>query len=122
MLFNKNVRDFSDYLIFHYATYSPYGESNISQNDIPDFDLDHLCSLISSNHEEYASEACGPDNKNFANEMLPSLNKYMINSLNKDYEIDFTNTWKKGIRSYYSNIIDELLENSLQKYLLNNAA
>lgn len=113
MLLNKNVRNFADYLVFHYAKTDSFGRRNLSKDNIPEFDLDHLCAIISSNHKDYASEACGPDNENFFKEMLPSLNQYMSNSFNKDYELDFSKTWKEGIRKYYSNTIDELLNNAL---------
>lgn len=110
---NKNVQNFAEYLVFHYSKINSFGERSLSQNDIPDFDLDHLCAIISSNHKNYASEACGPDNEYFYKDMLPALNQFMSNSLNKDYEVDFLNTWKTGIRKYYSNTIDDLLVDAL---------
>jgi hypothetical protein len=122
MYFNKNVKNFADYLVFHYAKRDEFGNYYLTQDDIPEFDLDEFCAVISSNNKDYASEACGPDNDNFYTKMLPALNLYMSNSTNKRYENDFSKTWREGIRNYYSNTIDQLLNEALENYSLTSAA
>lgn len=117
MKYSKETLKFSDYLVYHYAKYNELDDRcELSLLDIPDFDLHEFTSLLMSENDSVAYEATGPDNIHYEKYMLPSLVKFLQNTMEKDNEKQFLTTWKEGTTKYFENTMEKLLANSLDVY------
>ncbi len=108
---NKELNRFAYSLC---SIYSKDGELDI--NDISEFDLNELSSLLIKNDKYLASEATGPDNIYWEKYMLPALTKYLSNSHDAQQEKDYLRVWSKCITSYFMPMIQELLGAQMVEY------
>ena len=117
MKYSKEIIQFVNGLVSHYATYSTRNDSySLDIHDVADFDLNELASLIMASDEAYASEATGFDNPNYEKTMLPALIKFMKNSSN-DQTYEFNEAWTNGIVDYFSKPIQELINEQCKYHL-----
>jgi hypothetical protein len=114
---SKVTIKFVDYLIHHYAKYDTHDNVySLSIDNIPEHDVHELSSILLSEDSSYASEATGVDNPSYERYMLPALTRYLLNTTDKDNEIEFLHAWKNGLVNYSRNIIEELLEDRLSEF------
>lgn len=114
LLSQKEITRYADLMVFNYVKKDKYGIPRLHIEDLNVNDLDHFVSIIMSNVNDLGSEACGPDNEAFLQSMLPSLTKFMRDTISKDNQQNFMESWKKGVRDYHKNIIQDLLDNALE--------
>lgn len=116
MNYSKETIRQVDLLIRDYARYDRVeDEYVVCIDDIPEQDFQVLASNRMLDDPETGAEATGPDNRLY-DEMALSLVKYLMDTKNKTYELDFLETWKKGITSYHKPSIIDLLEERLELY------
>lgn len=117
MTITKKTKLFVENLVIHYASITePGGRYEIYLTDINEHDLHHLSGLLMADKLEMASEATGPDNEAYVISMLPTLITFMKNSDNADHTLDFVEAWKKGITAYFTNTIQEILDDEVQNF------
>lgn len=110
MNYTKQVNSFADNLVFQYATYNDLsGCYELFIEDIADFDLHEFAEVIMSSDKMLAAEATSPDNISYEKLMLPALLAYLKDTTDRDNEIEFTKVWREGVTSYFSNIMQELI-------------
>lgn len=87
------------------------GLALLDVNNIPENDLNNLCSLILSQNDDLAAEAAGPDNPEWERTMMPAL----VNTLRSTYgtPTELNDIWTAGIRAYLMPVIQRLLEDEL---------
>lgn len=100
------ARDLSSYYMNH-------DDGVVYLNDIPDFDLHELASLIIASDHNYASEATGYDNPAYEKKMLPALTKYLADTTDKDNTIAFQEAWRDGVTAYLMDVMEELLNQEI---------
>jgi len=116
MNYSKNVKRLAREITRHYARFNTIDDQYIIDiADIPDFDLHEIAALMMSEDKSLASEATGLDNPAYETKMLPALTKMLGNSTNSDEKIEFVNEWREGVTSYFTNMIDELLQDSVME-------
>lgn len=114
---NKELNNFAQDCVNHYANYSKYDESySLKVSDLPDFVQHEFAALIMSNDESYATEATGPDNPHWDNKMLPALTKYLANSTDKDASIEFNNIWRDCVADYMKGHMQKLIDSALYEF------
>jgi hypothetical protein len=110
MNYNKQVNSFAGNLVFHYATYNNFsGCYELDLSDIEDFDLHEFAQVIMSSDNMLAAEATSPDNISYEKIMLPALLAHLKDTTDRDNEIEFIKIWREGVTSYFSNIMQELI-------------
>lgn len=111
------IKDFVSDIVSNYAKFDKdIKQYTIHLNDISDFTLHELASLIMVEDEAYAHEANGPDNDAYKKTMLPALLRFLKNTTDKDEEIEFVNAWCNGVTSYVKGKMAELLEVAVYEY------
>jgi len=120
---NKETIRFANLIVFNYAEFDRIDKRfDLDINDVPDFDLHKLAALIMSEDTSYANEATGCDNPAYEKSMLPALHKFMMNSADRDNEIEFLKAWEEGITSYFMPEMGSILEEALIEYNHDRAA
>jgi len=123
MKLSKHLR-FIAYEIF--SNYCRYDEDYqgwwLEIENVPETDLQRLASSIYLENPDYAFEATSVENDSFDNNMVPSLITYLMNSTNKDNEIEFKKEWLSGMTSYAMPIIKKLLNEARDDYNHEEAA
>jgi RNase adaptor protein for sRNA GlmZ degradation len=110
---NKFVRD----IVVIYSKYDSHSKCHyLNIDNVPDFLLDELSSLIMKQDNDYACEATSMDNPAYEKSMLPSLIKFMSNSTDNNERIDFINAWQEGVRNYFSKHMQQLINDQLDIY------
>lgn len=113
----RTLYNFAKECVIFYSTYNNLDNSYyITLKDIPDFVRHEFASLIIAYDEDFAREACSPDNELWETKMLPALLKYLKNTTDKDQEIEFTNIWRDCIASYCEFKMQELIDEALCDY------
>ncbi len=111
MNYSKQTTSYAKELVSNYATFDKYSQTySIDIDDMPDFDVHALCTLIMNDDESLASEANSVDNPAYEKTMYPALIQYMKDTTNRDNEIEFTKAWRDGVASYFTKTIQELLD------------
>lgn len=115
----KQTRSVADGLASHYAKFDTVlSQYTIELSDLADFDRHALAASIMAEDDSRASEATGPDNPAYDKKMLPALLRFMKNTTDRDEEIEFVKEWRDGIADYFSNSMQELLDE--QVYNMNS--
>jgi hypothetical protein len=113
----KQLQNFISDCVSNYATYNKLDDFySLNISNLPDFVQDEFAALIMAENESLASEATGPDNKNWEKKMLPALLRYLKNSTDKDESIEFTNTWRTCVTSYFLDRMQELIDSELGNF------
>jgi type IV secretory pathway VirB4 component len=108
------LRSFAEECVSNYAKYDKSDNSySLELEELPDFVKHEFASIIMSDDNAWASEATGPDNKNWEKKMLPALTRYLKNSTDRDEAIEFNNTWRDCVSSYMNDKMQELINDSL---------
>ncbi len=111
MNYSKQTRILASELAHHYATFdTTIKQYIINLSDLADFDRHELAASMMSEDDSLSSEATGLDNPAYTEKMLPALLHFMQNSTDKDEEIEFAREWKEGVTSYFTNHMQELLD------------
>lgn len=111
MIYSKETIRFAEELVHHYAKWDKYLSCySLDISDLPDFVQDEFAALIMAEDDSLASEATGPDNKHWENKMLPSLLRYLKKSTDQDEAIEFKNTWRECVTSYFFERMQELID------------
>jgi len=111
---NKTTRTFSNEVTEEFSKYNPeHNKWELFVEDLPDFIQYEFASMIIAEDDIYANEANSVENPFFKKNMLPALLKHLKDITNKDLEIDFINTWKKGVAKYLYRVIDKYIVDSL---------
>lgn len=117
MNYSKETRSFAYSLVQAYAKYDHLAEQFVLQvEDLADFDLNKLTSLLMLDEPEMAKEATGPDNDKYKNHMLPALTLYLTDTTNLSNQLDFVEAWQEGITFYFMNEMECVLSVELEKY------
>lgn len=114
----QQVLNYVDHLIHIYHENNDHSFS-IEINEIPDFELNKLASLIISSNPSLMSEATGPDNSSFER-MSKTLIAYMSETEDEQNSIIFADAWRGSITNYLMPIMDDLLSKSLCEYKQNH--
>jgi len=109
---NQKLRSYAYDLVIFYQK-----DNTININNIPEDDLDKLCSLIINHDKEFGNEILGSDNDNFNSDILPALINYLNNSSDKCNEKNFLDNVKSGIRSYLHHNMIFLLDQALEDFI-----
>lgn len=111
---SKEVLSFANYLASEYKLYDKdLGYYEIYSKNIPDVLLDELYSLIIKEEPEWAHDAIF-EHEQYEKSFLPALIKYLSNSTDKSNVHDFLETMKSNIRFYMDDLVNEILQQSLQ--------
>jgi len=117
MKHTKNTIHFVDGLVNFYSKWDKLSEQYILKiEDVAEFDMHKISSMILANDDDYANSATSFDNPFYGSHMLPSLIKFLDNSCDKQYQNDFLDKWKNGVTTYLGKIINDLLEERLEIY------
>lgn len=81
----------------------------VNINDIDEIHLEEFSSIVMSQDKYLANEATGSDNPAYETNMLPALIKLLDNPADKESNIEFINTWKAGISSYFRRDLEGLV-------------
>jgi hypothetical protein len=112
---NQELRRYAYDLVIFYQK-----NNQIDINEIPNDDLDKLCSLIINNDMTFGNEILGSDNDSFDSNILPALINYLKNSSDKCNETLFLDNVKSGIRSYLHHNMIILLDHALEDFIYNS--
>jgi hypothetical protein len=105
------ISSFTKDIVFHYAKYSRTdGCYLLNVSDLPDFEIHKFAALLMADDESYASESTGSDNDQFKKTLLPSLIRYMKDTTDRDEQIEFVQSWRDGVASYFSPKMQELID------------
>lgn len=116
----KELRKFIYDVVLTHAKIDRYkNQYNLNFLDLPDFIRFEIVAHILIDDNSWSHEALGPDNNNFNKKMLPSIIKYLLNTTNKDNEIEFVNSWRDSVTDYFKNMINGLIDEAL--YELNES-
>jgi hypothetical protein len=111
MNYPKDIIRFVEDVISDYAKYDGDSDSyHVDIDDLPDFTRYEFAVKMMSLDDMLASEATGPDNPDYEKKMLPALTRYLMNSTDRDEEIEFCNAWREGVSAYFNNTFQELLD------------
>ena len=116
MKLSNETRSFINDLVHLYSKQDDFSQYYLTQEMLPEEDIDKLVALISQDEPELICEATGPDNDHYQSILLPSMIKYFSDSCNKEKEIDFAQEYKKGVCKYFSKSIAKLLEEYVENY------
>lgn len=86
---------------------------DLSVSELPDFVQHEFAALIMSHDESFATEATGPDNKHWDDKMLPALNRYLLNSTDKDEAIEFNKIWRDCVTDHLKSIMEDKINDAL---------
>lgn len=111
----KTLRNFASYLVGMYAKMK-HGQYDLFLKDIPDIERHEFAALIMLEDLSKASEATSADNMHWENKMLPALLNYLKNSTDPDEAIEFRNTWKECVTSYFDDEMQEYINDALHEY------
>lgn len=118
MLTNKNIISEIDNLILIYAEYDKdLKQFELTFDDLPEHEQENLVALIMINDPDRGYESLGIDNPNFAPKMLPALINLLKNSIDPDNRIDFIDTWRSNLSSYFRNYLNNLIQEQLSSRL-----
>lgn len=110
------IRRFADQCVTQYSKFDPIdNEYTLNVYDLPDFVQSEFASLLLSTDAEISNESTGPDNPAYEKYMLPSLTKFLNNITDKDSEIDFIDSWKRGLIEYNLDRMQEFIDDSLSE-------
>jgi len=117
MLYSKKTRSFAQSLVANHAKYDSLSECYcVSLDDLFDFDLQKLASLVYIDNPDFATESTGPDNNLYDRKMMPALLIYLKNPLDRDADIGFRNAWLEGVTHYARHSMEELIEQELDVF------
>jgi hypothetical protein len=117
MRYSKDTLRFVDGLVSYYSVYDKDAMAYlIDARQVNEFDLSKLSAHIMADNPDYAAESTGLDNPNFADRMLPALQKILKNSSDNENRAEFACTWQTGIVEYQMNTIQELLDSRLEYF------
>jgi hypothetical protein len=103
--------------VSHYATCNEKdGFYSLDIYDLPDFVQHEFAAIIMTDDNAWATEATGPDNKQWESKMLPALTRYLKDTTHKDEEIEFNHIWRECVTSYCHEKMQSLLDDGLQEY------
>jgi hypothetical protein len=109
--YSKNIFQFVDSLVFHYAKFDKLSEQyHLSTQSVPEFDLHELASLLIKNDPALAMEATGIDNPHYERIMLPALLEHLEYSTDKTLRNDFDEAWLSGITLYLEKTMQNLID------------
>lgn len=117
MTYSKKIKQFLSSLVGNYAKYSKLdGCYLVDLISLPESELEEFSSLLIQSDPSLACEATGLDNPDYEESMLPALSLYLQNPTNKDNEIEYLNSWRKGIANYFKKRFVEGIFNELDDY------
>lgn len=123
MNYSKETIRFVTFLVRNFSKYDFLAEQYVLQvDDLADFDLEKLSSLLMLDNPDSAREAIGPDNPRYDISMLPALTLYLKDTLNKDAANNFHDRWRSGIVFYLRCEMEGLLDHYLADYNHERAA
>ena len=118
MNYSKQILEFADHLVFHYAKYNAAdGGYSLDISKISDFDRHEFAAIIMASDDGYANEATGCDNPWYDKIMLPALLSYLKNSTDKDAQIEFNKAWLEGVSKYFEDTMQELIDEKCNERL-----
>lgn len=115
----KELNSFAYDLVIEYSKYDN-NYYTIDINNIPDIELDKLCSLIIRNTPEFGNEILGPDNDYYEDNILPSLINHLKNSDSKILKQEFLDKLSIGTRRYLHHNMIKLLDDQLENFIYDN--
>ena len=117
------IDKFSQMLVHNYAKYcNRERKYYLEMSYIPSFELYEFVSLLMSSNKDMASEAFGFDNAAFEKLILPATTKYLTNITDKDEQIEFMSSIRRGLLDYFEKAIEANLEDALTIYNMEHAA
>ena len=117
MKYSNKTKLFAQQLVENHARYDALAECyDLCIDDLYDFDLQKLASLVYMDNPDFATESTGPDNDAYDRHMMPALLIHLKNPLDKDAAIQFNSAWLEGVTNYARNAIDSLLMEELTNY------
>jgi hypothetical protein len=108
MKLSQEAIQFANQLVNNYSKYDSDLGTYINIYDISDVDINKFATFF-MNYES-CSEATGPDNPEYINTMLPNLIIFMRNTSTYDSKIEFADNWTKGVRIYFNNKMQKVLD------------
>lgn len=119
---NKTITSYAQFLVRTYSAIDPLINSyTLDIADISRSDLSQFASLMLQDRI-VANEACGSDNREFDNTMLPSLIKFLNNPFAKNNQRDFMEAWRDGLINYFSINMQSLIDDEIVLYNMENVA
>lgn len=116
----NSVNEFVGDLVSQYSKYDRLSECyTLALHDLPDFHVHKLAALLMAEDESYASESTGADNQCYKKTLLPTLINYLKNTTDRDEEIEFVHAWREGVANYFSQRMQELLDERCNQRLHN---
>lgn len=113
----KQAANFADECVSYYATYDNSDDFySLEVDDLPDFVQQEFAALIMADESSYATEATGPDNEHWSDEMLPALLTHLKDSTDKEKAIEFTKVWRDCVTAYCKNKMQGLIDDALIDY------
>lgn len=97
-------------LVWHYSKYNRMDDAySLFVSDLPDFEVHKFAAMLMADDESYASESTGADNDQYKKTLMPTLINYLKDTTDRDEEIEFIKAWRDGVASYFSNRMQELI-------------
>lgn len=106
---SKETVQYATNLAIQYGSYDSHDEFDFHLSKVPSYEIDHLCGLMMLDRGSDASEITGPDNDFYSDAMLSSFIETLLKSTDRDAQIMFVKTWKKGARKYLENQMEEMI-------------